>query len=213
MAWVEVLKASSEDEARAVTPAIADIPAGNEVQINIDLPAWLPVGKLADLAGVELLAQHFWADKLYPEMQVTDVEGNWNYIIIRGKAIGLVPLAVFLIIWAVIKIPVIISLIGAAAGFITVTIFGNITEQQKVAAELELAKIQATERIIDIYVAEGKEPPPLGDITDWLAGIRTPPPEAADIVDQFKTALPAIGIGTAGIIIVVLLALFLLGRR
>ena len=194
MAWQEILKATSEAEAREAKPAIADIPAGTEVQINIDLPWYAPAGKLADLAGIE-----FWGSKLYSEVDVTDVEGNWHYIIIHGKAKGALPIAIALVVFGVL-------IVVGLATFATVTIYANVTEQQKIAAEHEIAKIEATERLLDRGYS-------IGDVTDWLEGIRTPPPEAADIVDQFKSALPAIGIGTAGIIIVVLLALFLLGRR
>ena len=212
MAWQQILKATSEAEARAAKPAIADIPAGTEIQINIDLPIWLPVGKLADLAGIELLAQRFWADKLYPKMRVTDVEGNWNYIIIRGKAIGVAPLAIFLAVWAAIKIPIIISLIGAAAGFIAVTIFANITEQQRIAAQREVVKAEATEAIISAMERGVIPSAPLSDITAWLEGIKTPPPEAASIVDQFKAALPALGI-SAGVLLLIVLGIFLFMRR
>ena len=190
MAWQLILKASNEAEAREAKPAIADIPAGSEVQINIDLPVWAPVGRLADLAGTE-----FWASKLYPEVQVTDVEGNWHYIIIYGRAIGAFPIAIALIVFGVLGV------VGLAT-FATVSIFADITEQQKVAAERETAKIEATKELLD----RGYE---IGDVTAWLEGIKTPPPEAKSVIDSI---LPKIGIG-AGAIILILLALFLLGRR
>ena len=190
MAWQLILKASNEAEAREAKPAIADIPAGSEVQINIDLPVWAPVGRLADLAGAE-----FWASKLYPEVQVTNVEGNWHYIIIHGRAIGVFPIAIALIVFGVLGV------VGLAT-FATVSIYSNITEQQKVAAERETAKIEATKELLD----RGYE---IGDVTAWLEGIKTPPPEAKSVIDSI---LPKIGIG-AGAIILILLALFLLGRR
>ena len=194
MAWQLILKASNEAEAREAKPAIADIPAGSEVQINIDLPVWAPVGRLADLAGAE-----FWASKLYPEVQVTDVEGNWHYIIIHGRAIGAFPIAIALIVFGVLGV------FGLAA-FATVSVYANITEQQKIAVDRETAKIEATKELLD----RGYE---IGDVTTWLEGIKTPPPEAANIVDQFKTTLPALGIGTGAIILIVLAVIFLLGRR
>ena len=196
MAWQLILKASSEAEAREARLAIADIPAGNEVQINIDLPIWAPVGRLADLAGTE-----FWVGKLYPEMQVTDVEGNWHYIIIHGRAIGAFPIAIALIVFGVL------GMVGLAA-FATVSIYANITEQQKIATEREAAKIEATYEILRL-----RPELTFGEVTAWLEGITTPPPEHKDIVDQFKATLPAVGIGTGAIILIVLAAIFLLGRR
>jgi len=196
MAWQLILKASSEAEAREAKPAIADIPAGSEVQINIDLPVWAPVGRLADLAGVE-----FWASKLYPGVQVTDVEGNWHYIVIHGRAIGAFPIAIALIVFGVLGV------VGLAA-FATVSIYANITEQQKIATEREAAKIEATYEILRL-----RPELTFGEVTSWLEGITTPPPEHKGIIDQFKATLPAVGIGTGVIILIVLAAIFLLGRR
>ena len=189
MAWREILKATSEAEAREAKPAIADIPAGSEVQINIDLPWYAPAGKLADLAGME-----FWAQKLYSEMQVVDVEGNWHYIIIHGKAKGAFPIAIALIVFGVL------AAVGLTT-FATVTIYSNITEQQTIAAERERAKIEITEKLLDMGH-------PLGEITAWLEGIKTPPPEVQSIIGDIAKPL---GI-SAGIILVGLVLLFFIGR-
>jgi len=54
MAWQLILKASNEAEAREAKPAIADIPAGSEVQINIDLPENKEVATKFKAAGSSL---------------------------------------------------------------------------------------------------------------------------------------------------------------
>ena len=187
MAWQEILKATSEAEAREAKPAIADIPAGTEVQINIDLPWYAPAGKLADLAGTE-----FWAQKLYSEVQVTDVEGDWHYIIIRGRAKGVIPVAIALIVFGVLAV------IGLAT-FATVTIFANITEQQKIAGEREAAKIDFIKTYEPIY---GEK------VFEWVEGISTPP-AGISLPDILKPA----AIGT-GVILLIALGIFLfMGRK
>lgn len=129
--WQTVYTARSESEAGSVLPTIGDIPAGSQVKIRIDLQPWAPVGKLADLAGAEL-----WAQKLYPEMTVSDVYGDWHWIEIRGVAKGAFPIAIALIVFGVL------ALFGVAA-WAAVSISADIREVQVAKSEYMEVAIRA----------------------------------------------------------------------
>ena len=55
-----------------------------KVKIRIEVPSWAPVGRLADLAGAEWIAQQFAP----AEVRVIDVYGNWHWMEIVGVAEG-----------------------------------------------------------------------------------------------------------------------------
>jgi len=83
--WTEIARANTIAELQNIVPTYADIPAGTEVNIHLELQWWAPIGKLADMAGAE-----WWAPRLAQcHMDVIDVSGNWHYIDIRGIARGM----------------------------------------------------------------------------------------------------------------------------
>ena len=83
MAYQTIVSATSVDEFQSEAPDI-DLPPGTKVKIRMELPPWAPVGKLADLAGAEWIAQQFAP----AEVRVTDVYGNWHWMEIEGVVEG-----------------------------------------------------------------------------------------------------------------------------
>ena len=83
MAYRTVVSANSVTEFQERAPDY-DLPPGSKVRIYIELPAWAPVGKLADLFGAEWVAQQFAP----ADVRVTDVYGNWHWIKIEGVVEG-----------------------------------------------------------------------------------------------------------------------------
>jgi len=83
LAYQTVVSATSVDEFQDKAPDI-DLPPGTKVKIRIELPPWAPVGRLADLAGAEWVAQWF----VPAEVKVIDVYGNWHWIEIVGVVEG-----------------------------------------------------------------------------------------------------------------------------
>jgi hypothetical protein len=61
-----------------------DLPPGTKVKIRIELPAWAPIGVLADMFGAEWVASRF----VPAEMVVDDVYGSWRWVEITGTVYG-----------------------------------------------------------------------------------------------------------------------------
>lgn len=99
MAWVTLADATSLEELQAAKPAIADLPAGTPVKLRIELPAWAPVGKLADLAGAEWWASRF----IGADVEVIDVYGDWYWMEVTGRARGTPVLLLITIIIAALS--------------------------------------------------------------------------------------------------------------
>ncbi len=84
MAFQPIIDATSIDEFGAVLPTIEDLPKGAKILLRIELPPYAPIGKLADLAGMEWWAEQF----IGADVRVTDVYGNWHWLEIMGVAEG-----------------------------------------------------------------------------------------------------------------------------
>lgn len=181
--WQTIVEANSLEEFQSARPTIYEVPTGSEVVIRIELVAWAPIGKLADLAGAE-----WWGQKLAPELRVADVYGNWHWMEIRGIATGMAP---------VVLIPLIVF--GLAALGWGAWIYSKIKISADVK-EREEAKIE----FIEERLREGYTPE---QIDRWLEGIESPPPG----IELPKWLAPAgIGIGT---ILLIGLAVLLIMRK
>jgi len=195
MAWKTVAVAQSKDELRTLTPSVADIPNGSQVLITVELPAWLPLAHIFNLP-VEWVTQKFLG-----VMKVTDVRAEGLYTIeIHGIAQG--------VLW-VVALPILIAILAGLSAFgiyawkeIRVSYYETLTAQ----AEAEKAKVEVTTQAL-------KDGYSLAEITKWLEGIKSPPPEYKSILDQAKSALPAIGISTGVLVLIGLALFFFVGRR
>ncbi len=76
--------ANNIDEFEAARPSIDDLPPGTKIRLRVELPAWAPIGKLADLAGAEWFAQQFAP----AQIRVIDVYGDWHWMELTGVAEG-----------------------------------------------------------------------------------------------------------------------------
>lgn len=190
--WQVIAQADTVAGLSSVTPTVSELPHGTELIIRFDLPAWAPVGKVADIAGAE-----WWGQWLAGAgMEVTDVYGNWHWMEIRGRADP---------IWLIALIPLIIKAVAAlgVTGFLTwaaVKVTANIfVEPAQVAKEREQAKIE----FIETQLRAGYTP---GQITSWLEGVESPPAGV-----ELPSWWPAgIGLGT---ILLVGLGAFLILRK
>jgi len=208
VAWKTVAQATSVEELRALTPSVADIPNGSQMLITIELPAWLPLAYIANLP-VEWITQRFLG-----ALRVTDVRaGGFNTIEIHGIAQGVLWMVLLPILIAVLKGLTIAGLLGFtiyAIKEITVSFFETTiapAEAEKARAEAEEAKAEATTEALKAGYS-------LTEITAWLEGLKSPPPEYKSIIDRAKESLsPTLGI-SAGVLLLIGLALFLfMGRR
>jgi hypothetical protein len=81
MAWQVIAEGNSIEEFEAsTTTEIVDLPKGTRLRYRVEVPIWAPIGKLADLAGVEFLAQYFGPAGI----DVDDVYGNWHWMEVRA---------------------------------------------------------------------------------------------------------------------------------
>lgn len=190
--WQVIAQADTIEGLSSVTPTVSELPKGTELVIRFDLPAWAPVGKVADIAGAE-----WWGQWLAGAgMEVTDVYGDWHWMEIRGKADP---------IWLIALIPLIIKAVAAlgVTGFLSwaaVKLTANIfVKPAEIAREREQAKIEFIREMAPIY----------GDdtVTRWLEGIESPP---AGI--SLPEWVPAAGIGI-GTILLVALGAFLIFKK
>ena len=192
MAWKTVAVAQSEDELRTLKPSIADIPNGSQVLITIELPAWLPLAHIVNLP-VEWVTQQLLIRGQGIEVIDVRAEG-FHTIEIHGIARG-VPLLYI--------IPGLIIILAFITGWTVVRV--SYYEMLTAQVEAEEAKAEVTTQAL-------KEGYSLDEINTWLEGLKAPPPEYKSIVDQVKSALPAIGIST-GVLLLIVAAVFFLGRR
>lgn len=191
--WQVIAQSDTVAGLSSVTPTVSELPHGTELIIRFDLPAWAPVGKVADIAGAE-----WWGQWLVGAgMEVTDVYGNWHWMEIRGKADP---------IWLIALIPLIIKAVAAlgVTGFLTwaaVKLTANIfVEPAQIAKEREQAKIE----FIEARVREGYNPE---QVTRWLEGIESPPPEI-----KLPEWLAPAGIGIGAIVLIGLAALLIIRK-
>ena len=190
MAWETIVEASSVEELEYAIPTVSELPHGTEIIIRFDLPLWVPIGKLADLAGSE-----WWGQMLAGSgMKVTDVRGNWHWMEIHGIANAvhlaiLIPLIITAVRWLGI----------AFLSWMSVKISANIiTKPAEIVKEREAAKIEFIEKWAPIYGTE--------TVKEWLEGIKSPPPAI-----KLPEGL-GLGIG-AGVIVLAALVALLIFRR
>ena len=175
MAWTVVAQANSESELYSLTPLYADVPAGTEVNIHLELQWWAPIGKLANLAGAE-----FWAPRLaQADLDVIDVSGDWHYIDIRGTARGMGTVLLIAILAAAV------ATLGLGVYIASVVITANMEEKK-----LEQA---------NAWIKEGYTPE---QVTQMLKEVKpaTPKLPALDLPEGIT-----IGVIVVGVIALVLL--------
>ena len=159
--WTEIARAKTTEELQNLVPTYADIPAGTEVNIHLELQWWVPIGKLADLAGAE-----WWAPRLaQADMDVIDVSGNWHYIDIRGIARGM-PVVLLIAILASA-----VAILGIGAYISSVVITANM-ETKKLEQANEWLRAGYTPEQVSQMLGAATFTPSLPSIpTPTLAGL------------------------------------------
>ena len=146
--WTEVARASTAQELENLVPAYAEIPAGTEVKILLELQWWAPIGKLADLAGAE-----WWAPRLVQaDLDVIDVTGNWTFIEIYGRTRG-TPL-----ILIIAAIAAAVAILGLGVYLTSVVITANMEQKKLEQADKWIREGYTPEQVTRMLEATAFEP-------------------------------------------------------